>query len=257
MAQAQETKTGAWHLKDRLPSRWTRIDLQARDLFLLRILLEQKFLTRRQIQDHIFQGKARYAYLRLWKLRRFGFVKEIPSGFIPEGLYLATKQAHEYFLTHFLELPPPIPWSDARTVAHDLLATEIRFLFQKIGFSSSWISERVWRMGRSVRLWAPDAIISVGGDPFALEVECIQKMDRRYEDIFSRYQTDPEISACLYVTTETLVQSLMKRAQAYPKIYFTTQLELFGKKERAVFRSAQGRFLEISENLEMRLKESA
>jgi hypothetical protein len=97
-------------------------------------------------------------------------------------------------------------------------------------------------------------VIQIGGDPFALEVECVQKMDRRYEDIFSRYETDPEIAACLYVTTESLLETLRKRAASFPRIYFTTRTELFAQKEKASFRNAENRLLQIEENLERNLK---
>jgi len=250
VASLIQQETDKWYLTDKFPCGWTRIDLQPRDLRLLRFLFEQKFLSRTQIKDHIFDGRERYTYIRLWKLRRFGFVRHILTGFVKEGLYVPTEQAHEFFRAQFMELPLPVVWPDIRTLLHDLLVTDIRFLFETLGFGASWTSERVWRMGRSVRLWAPDAVIQIGEDPFAVEVECIQKEDRRYEDIFSRYREDPEIAACLYITTESLVETLMKRAQHYSRIYFTTVTELFQKREKTVFRNAQGNYMVIQENLE-------
>lgn len=245
-----------WRRKEKLPCSWTRLDLQARDLRFLRILLEQKFLTKEQITEFIFGGKKRYAYLRLWKLRRFDFVRRI-SGIAPTDLYLATDAAYDYFKSRFLDTPMPISCPDPRTVLHDLLVTDIRFLFQRMGFGSSWKSERVWRMNRSIRLWAPDGVIEVGGDSFAVEVERVQKENARYEDIFARYQNDPELTACLYMTTENLLESLLEKAAGFPSIYFTTLSELFEKKEKARFRNAQGSSLEIEENLERHLETGA
>jgi hypothetical protein len=241
-----------WYLKDKLPGHWSRLDFQPRDLLCLRVLLEQKFLSHEQIVNFIFDGKKRYAYLRLWKLRRFGFIKRT-LGFIPTGLYLPTEQTFDYFKQRFIELPMPVACPDPRTIFHDLLVTDIRFLFQKIGFGASWKSERIWRMGRSVRLWAPDAAIQVGGDLFAVEVERVQKEDVRYEDIFARYRENAEVSACLYITTDNLIASLIEKAHAYPNVYFTTLTELFEKKEKARFRNSQGNVLEIEENLERNL----
>lgn len=245
----------SWYLKNKLPGHWTRLDFQPRDLFCLRVLLEQKFLSHEQIVNFIFDGKERYAYLRLWKLRRFGFVKRV-LGFIPTGLYLPTEQAHDYFKRQFVEIPMPITCPDPRTIFHDLLITDIRFLFQRIGFGTSWKSERVWRIGRSVRLWAPDAVIQVGGDSFAVEVERVQKEDVRYEDIFVRYRENPELTACLYITTENLLNLLIEKSHGYPTVYFATLSELFNKKEKASFRNAQGHVLEIEENLERNLEAS-
>jgi hypothetical protein len=109
-------------------------------------------------------------------------------------------------------------------------------------------------MGRSIRLWAPDAVIDVGGDAFAIEVERVQKETVRYEDIFKRYQADPEIAACLYLTDQKLLQLLLEKAERYPRIYFTTIHELFEKKEKTRFRNAKGSALEIEENLEANLR---
>jgi len=246
-------ETNPWYLKDKLPSKWTRLDLQPRDLKFFKILLEQKFLSREQITNFIFEGKERYAYLRLWKLRRFGFVKRV-LGFVPTGLYLPTEQTYDYFKSRFVEVPMPVLIPDPRTIFHDLLVTDIRFLFQKIGFGTLWTSERVWRMGRSIRLWAPDGVIQVGGDSFAVEVERVQKETVRYEDIFARYQEDSELKACLYITMENLLNLLLEKGENFPNVYFTTLSELFEKKEKASFRNAKGSFLEIEENLERNLE---
>jgi len=237
-----------------LPSHWTRIDLQPRDLKLLRLLLEQKFLSHEQIVRSVFGGRERYTYLRVWKLRRFGFVSQVWVAYMKEGLFLATEQAFDYFRAQFVALPPPLGYPDARTISHDLLVSDIRFLFEELGFGTRWTSERMWRMGKSARLWAPDAIIHVGGDPFALEVERIQKMDARYEDIFLRYEEDSSISACLYVTTEELLETLLPKAEECRRIYFTTVGELFEKRAKAAFRNSRGHFLVIEENLEETLQ---
>lgn len=247
--------SNSWHLKDRLPARWTRVDFQPRDLELLKILLEQKFLTHDQIMRFFFEGRKRYGPLRLWKMRRFDFV-ELARGFHPQGLFLATDKAYGYFKSRFVEVPAPVSVVDARTLYHDLMVTDVRFLFQRMGFGSSWMSERVWRMGRSVRLWAPDAVINIGEDTFAVEVELAQKETDRYEEIFARYQRDPEISACLYLTDEKLLPLLLEKAERYSAIYFASLADLFRKKEKTAFRNAQGSVLEIEENLERNLNQS-
>lgn len=93
-----------------------------------------------------------------------------------------------------------------------------------------------------------------GETPFAVEVECVQKTDERYKDIFWRYQGEPEIAACLYVAEESLLNALIDHAKDFPTIYFTTKTELFEKKEKTVFRNSSGRILVIEENLEKNLK---
>ena len=145
---------------------------------------------------------------------------------------------------------------DFRTVSHDLLVTDVRFLFERIGFGASWMSERVWRMGRSASQWAPDAVLHIGGDPFALEVECVQKTDERYRDIFWRYQEDRTTVGCLYVAEESLLNALIKQAGDFPTIYFTSTAELFQKKEKAVFRNAGRECIVIEENLEKNLSKT-
>lgn len=142
-----------------------------------------------------------------------------------------------------------------RTVSHDLLVTDIRFLFERIGFGASWMSERVWRMDRSASQWAPDAVIHIGGGgPIAVEVECVRKTEARYRDIFWRYQEDRTLAGCLYVTDESLLDILMEQARDFPTIYFTGIAELFEKKEKAVFKNSSGELLIIEENVEKNLK---
>jgi len=59
-----------WYLKDRLPCRWVRLDLQPRDVRILKTLFEQKFLSREQIVNYFFDGRKRYADERVWKMDR-------------------------------------------------------------------------------------------------------------------------------------------------------------------------------------------
>ena len=250
MKDPVKTLGSTWHLRDRLPCRWLRVDFQPRDTRLLKVMLEQKFLSWPQIVDYLFDGKGPYAYRRVWKLRRFGLVQKLLSSFTGSDLYLATEAAHDLFHNQYIELPESVGLPDLRTISHDLLVTDIRFLFERIGFGSLWTSERMWRMGRSVRLWAPDAVVQVGEESFALEVECVQKMDQRYNEIFSRYQEDFEIAACLYVAEESLLTGLMERARDFPKIYFTSQADLFARREKAAFKNSKGRFIALEDNLE-------
>ena len=84
-------------------------------------------------------------------------------------------------------------------------------------------------MGRSASQWAPDAVIHVGGDTVALEVECVQKTDGRYRDIYWRYREDRTIAACLYVAEESLLNVLIKQAGDFPNVYFMNRAELFEK----------------------------
>ena len=117
----------SWHLKDRLPCKWKRVDVKPRDFELLRILLEQKFLSGDQIRRYFFEGTKRYGPVRVWKMRRFEFVERV-RGFHPQGLFLPTQKAYGYFKSQFLEVPAPVA-PDPRTLYHDLMVTDIRFLF--------------------------------------------------------------------------------------------------------------------------------
>lgn len=239
-----------WYLKNRLPCRWVRVDLQPRDVRLLKTLFEQKFLSREQIRDYFFDGRKRYADDRVWKLRRFGWIEKLRAVFAGHALYLATKDAYKFFCEQSVEVPASYELPDFRTVSHDLLVTDIRFLFERIGFGGRWISERVWRMGRSAGHWAPDAVIHIDGDPYALEVECVRKTDARYHEIFWRYNYDRNTTACLYVTEKSLLNILLERAKDFQHIYFTSTADLFEKKGKAVFTNATGQYIAIEDNLE-------
>lgn len=245
-----------WYLKNRLPCRWVRVDLQPRDVRLLKTLFEQKFLSREQIRDYFFDGRKRYCDDRVWKLRRFGWIEKFNAVFAGRQLYVASKAAYKFFCEQSEDVPQPFEIPDFRTVSHDLLVTDIRFLFERIGFGADWISERVWRMGNSAGHWAPDAVIHIDRTPYALEVECTQKTDARYREIFWRYNYDRNTAGCLYVTEKKLLNTLLERAKDFTDIYFTSTAELFEKKEKAEFRNAQGKILAIEDNLEKNLNKA-
>ena len=239
-----------WYLKNRLPCRWVRVDLQPRDVRLRRTLFEQKFLSREQIQDYFFAGRKRYSDERLWKLRRFGWVQKLRAVFAGHELYLATKDAHNFFCEQSVEVPASFELPDFRTISHDLLVTDIRFLFERIGFGGPWMSERVWKMGRPASEWAPDGVIHIGGDPVRIEVECVQKANERYRKIFRRYKEERSIGPCLYIAEESFLKTLMEEAKDFPGIYFTSIAELFEKKEKTTIRNAVGESFVIEETLE-------
>jgi hypothetical protein len=182
--------------------------------------------------------------------------QKLRAVFAGHDLYLATKSAYNFFCEQSVEVPEPFEIPDFRTVSHDLLVTDMRFLFERIGFGTSWTSERVWRMGSPASKWAPDAVIHIGGDPVALEVECVRKTDARYHDIFWRYNYNQSIAGCLYVTEKNLLNALLERAKDFDDIWFTSTAELFEKKEKAEFRNAKGRILAIEDNLEKNLSKS-
>jgi len=247
-----------WH-KDKLPRNWKRIDLQARDIRLLKTLIEQKFLSWEQIRDYLFDGKGPYAYSRLWKLRRFDFVRRLGAAYTRHDLYLPTALAHESFHEQFIGITP-FTLPDPEGVSHDLLMTDIRFLFERIGFGNSWTSERVWRINHPEAKVPPDALFHIGRDPFFLKVELGRKRDYEYRNIFSGLRENFGFAGCLFVTTEGQLNIAMEEGRQYRWIYFTTAAELFEKKEKAVFQTAECKtkendkpkatWLVIEENLE-------
>lgn len=253
-----------WYLKDRLPCNWSRISLQERDRKILRTLLEQKYLSWEQILNHFFEGHKRYAYIRLWKLRRFELMQKLVAGFFGFDLYLPTPLTNQCF-EEFTGLSP-FTLPDPQGLSHDLLVTDIRFLFERMGFGSSWASERVWRMRHSEKRlrWVPDAVVYVDGRILSLEVEQNQEKDESdydegdYNLIFSESTDKYLFSGCLYVTTEALLNKLMEHAKKhYPEVFFTTITELFQKKEKTIFRNGEGHSFTIEKHLEKPLKPSS
>ena len=200
--------------------------------------------------NYFFDGRKRYADDRLWKLRRFGWIQKIRAVFAGHDLYLTSKSAHDFFSEQSEEVPVSFEVPDFRTIPHDLLVTDIRFLFERIGFGGPWISERVWKMGRPASEWAPDGVIHIGGDPVAIEVECVQKSHERYRKIFWRYKEERSIGPCLYIAEESFLKTLMEEAKDFPGIYFTSIAELFEKKEKTTFKNAAGESFTIEDNLE-------
>src|SRR3989338_5607422 len=56
---------------------WKYVELRERDIRLFKLILEQKFLRRREVMDYVFDGMKSYAEFRIRKLKNFEYIKAI------------------------------------------------------------------------------------------------------------------------------------------------------------------------------------
>ena len=194
-----------------------------RDIEILGWILEEKFMTERQIKRMFWKGvteESREAYKRLRELEKEGFLKTDKEkiyqsavyGISGKGVRLLMKFGRNQGLGESHDLG----YSNYK---HDLVVTDIRILFHELGYTH-WLSERVLSKRNDFRR-IPDGMIFYESRYIAIEYESSQKSKRRYKKIFLDYDFDNHLDKVLYITsTPELAQKLLKEAAYYYKLYF-------------------------------------
>jgi hypothetical protein len=202
-----------------------RIQLTDRDIDLMRWILEQKFMTEKQIRRIFWKGvsqKSSEANKRLEMLRRGGFLKTNKALMYKSFMYLvAGKGIEELKKLNRNSGLGELSEAGYSTYKHDLAVTDLRILFNDMGYKD-WLSERVLSRRGGFRR-TPDGMIFSRERYTAIEYEASLKSKRRYRDIFFQYELDREIAQVLYiVNTAELVQKVSRESVGSSKIYFVT-----------------------------------
>ncbi len=209
--------------RGRATEREGRVALSERDLEVLAWAHEQKFLTFEQVARWFPEGppnphcprkatptpgtlrrRARpgswYARERLRKLVGFDILRRVPIFTEPAAALLPGRTGFDLLQgagkARGLARLEAIDW---KNFVHDRAVTDLRWLLEK-RFGARWAAERVLRRELGVRT-PPDAIVDLGGQKIALEVELNQKSTDRYLAIVRRYLrwTSPALGRVLYV----------------------------------------------------------
>jgi len=211
---------------------WKRVRIEDRDILLFQMILEQKFLRRTEVIEHIFEGKRPYAELRIRKLKAFDYLKAVrlwdkgPENYLlgPAGVEFMKKYGPA-------ELPAPQDEIAPGTYEHGLLVTQMRFFFERLKFCEDWRSERAFRKGTQGGLKVPDGFFTNDGKGIAVEVETSPKDADRYREIFSQYDWQaPEVDCVFYISDRlTLMRKIMKLARGITvkPFYFSLSSDLF------------------------------
>ncbi len=236
---------------------WQYVDLTDRDILLFRLILEQKFLTKHHVMDHIFKGKTSYAEVRLRKLKKFGYLKPVKRLIHEPECYLlgatgveAVKEHYAIGTMGFSRKPGMLPFPQKEvefaSYDHDKKVTDIRFLFGELEFARDWQSEKFLKLGFKGERKVPDGCFKHGSLRIAFELELSEKSKRRYEKITSKYNTSDDYDFILYVCGSTALRyKLIKLTQGSHKTFlFMLYDDLMKNRERAeILGSDPGRLI--------------
>ncbi len=193
-----------------------------RDVELMGWILEQKFMTERQVRQVFWKGlseESHEVFRRLRELGKAGFLTTNKK-LSPKTLYLVTRNGASKLkaLNRSHGLGELSDEGNSNYI-HDLAVTDIRILFHEWGYTE-WLSERVLSKRNDLRQ-VPDGIIFNNDKYIAIEYESCQKSKRRYRKILLGYELDRHVDKVLYITaTPELAQKASKEVTAWHKPHF-------------------------------------
>ncbi len=207
------------------------MELQERDLGILKFCLEQKFATLLQI-GKMFFPKSRDIFHRPAKrvcdLVNEGLLKAEQLRVCEKKLYVTTKAGVKLLKKKGLHSGlEAVNGLDTRTLEHDEMVTEVRIIFDRLLGTSEWTPERILKQ-KAVRAKVPDGMVKYFVTNFAVEIERTLKNKRYYEKIFySEYTRQEGVHGILYImNSESDMKWLMNQAKDFDQIYFTTMEDL-------------------------------
>lgn len=164
-----------------------KIILQDRDHEVLRYILEQKFMSREQIEKWFY--KTHYVSKnRLQKLTFSGYLKKEPVVLSSKDHFLITGLGLRALAERGVNGIRPASSIDIRFYYHDRTVTDLRLLFENFGLAKDWKSEKVLRSELGA-LKVPDGVfLSPAGKKIAFELELVPKENSRYKKILAGYQ---------------------------------------------------------------------
>jgi len=242
---------------------WKYLEVSERDIKFFRSIIEQKFLRRPEVIEYIFEGKKDYAETRIQKLKRFGYVKAVrilvnePESYLLDkaGVEALRREGYAVGLNWPVisdhNLPSPQKEIELASYHHDVKVTQVRFLFERLGFCQEWRSEKVLKKGRKGERKVPDGFFTRNGKGIAVEVELNGKEVKTYRRIFYAYGQETKIDFVFYVCGDiSLMRRIMKLAReafVQKKYCFILFDDLMHFKQEAIFRT-------LAENGKFKLK---
>lgn len=241
-------------------NRREHLQIQDRDIRLFRLILEQKFLTRPQIVEHIYERHQSAAAARLQKLVRARYLRakrvfvSEPQSYLLGAVGVEALKAAGYAVgvvqgfpvTYGVNLPKPQPEIEVSNYEHDKKVTNIRFLWEGTGLARDWQSEKFLKMGRRRDRKVPDGFFTVAERGIAIEVELKAKSSDRYRKIIDAYLYDSRVYCVFYICKEAkilrkicrLVQKMATMTTVPQKpFFFTTYDELARNQGEALMMS--------------------
>jgi hypothetical protein len=141
---------------------------------------------------------------RLRKLVRFDVLRRVQVYTEAAGALLPGHAGFDLLVgsgrSHGLARLGEIDW---KNFAHDRAATDLRWIVERDLGGKRWQADRLLRRVLEAR-HVPDALVDLGSDTIAVELELTRKSLPRYVGIFERYikWTSPRLDRVLYVVRE-------------------------------------------------------
>lgn len=224
---------------------WKKVEIGPRDERLVKTAGDEGFVRRDHAIKYIFEGNESYAKIRIRKLKRFGYLKAVsekkgdPESYVlgPEGVDLVRK-----FYPIGLRgwgTPGVLQSIDPGSYDHDWKATQVRLIFENLGFCKNWKSARMLKAGTKGGHKVPDGFFIPNQKGIAVEVE-LKKLKKasRYREIFEVYDRDPKIDYVFYICGSlrllTFIRRLVKKAQVSKPYCFMLYDDLVKSQEKAM-----------------------
>jgi len=227
------------------------MEIQKRDLKILKFCLEQKFATLLQISNMFFSDSRNIFHRpvkRVCELVHAGLLRAEQLRVCEKKLYVTTRAGVKLLKQNGLGSGlRAVDGLDARTLEHDELVTDVRIIFDRLLGLSEWAPERVLKQ-KAVHKKVPDGIVAYQGQSLVIEVERTLKSKKCYEKLFYSYYTrNYGEERILYVmSSKTDMKWLMNEAKIFEQILFATIEYLNYMPEGcAVFVSASHGYLEF------------
>ncbi len=198
-----------------------------RDLGILKMCLEQKFMTLFQISRMFFPESRNILQVPMKRVRtlvKADLLKAVTLRVDAKRLYVATSRGVSLLRQKNLSggLGALKELND-KTWEHDATVTDVRIIFEKLLDFKNWTPERVLKSA-NVRKKVPDGIVWNEKHRFILEVELTLKNKRYYERAFDDMciKHYPEGNILYIAGKESAKSWLMEQAVSWKRIYFTT-----------------------------------
>lgn len=221
-----------------------------RDLLILHVCLEQKFMTLLQIAKMFFPDSEDMFHRPMKRVRELvaaGYLSAVVFKVTGQRLYIVTLKGVAFLKKHKLSGNlRAVKEIDHRSFEHDEWVTEVRIIFEKLLGIADWIPERVFKK-KNVRKKVPDGMVTLYGIQYVIEVERSLKNKRSYERILMETCIThyPEAVILYIAGNETDKKWLMKQAEGWERIYFATIDDLMRMEWKVEFENAKGHVIEF------------
>lgn len=221
-----------------------------RDLRILWVCHHQKFMTLLQIAKMFFPESRDILHRpmkRVCALVQAGYLKAYMLNILGQRLYVVTREGGRLLKQHqLMDGLRIVEGIETGSLSHDLLITDVRIIFQCLLGVKKWISERTLKKEKRNGK-VPDGIMIHDEIRYIVEVERTLKAKRIYERILTNMcVTDYPDAVILYlVGNETDKAWLMRQAEAWERIYFTTLSAFMDLGSSAQFENSKGHVIEF------------